>query len=118
MSGGENYSSWRLLKFLGKPKILTQSREDAKIGASEHRAFRVFMRMVKRVGEGSALAYPATVTPHIQRLGRQINTLTYTPDVRTLKSPTANNTLPDYPTICNHASFGAKTRLCGSAPWR
>jgi len=48
--------------------------------------FRVFMRMVKRVGEGSALAYLATFTPHIQRLGRQINTLTYTPDVRTLRS--------------------------------
>ncbi len=45
------------------------------------------MRMVKKVGEGTALTYPATVTPHIQRLGRQINTLTYTPDVRTLKSP-------------------------------
>jgi len=40
--------------------------------------------MVKRVGEGSALAYPETVTPHIQRLGRQSNTLTHTPDVRTL----------------------------------
>jgi len=45
---------------------------------------RWYEEQVKRVGEGSALTYPATVTLHTQRLGRQINTLTYTPDVRTL----------------------------------